>query len=294
MLHSIVIPHRSRNRVLNQCLLSIDGSRAHSGCDDYEVIVVDDSDQVPILPDVPNVSILSLMPPPDGVFNKPQLLNHGIGASNGDLLTFLDADMLVGRDWLSAAPSRLGRRCEVDLNGEPPLTCLFYRVRHLMVTEVRERNQDIVLHALEACSTTRENFFARYDEFTRAFEARGCPWCSKPRHQEPLFGNSQLSIRRDMLADLRFNEDFSGYGFEDLWFIRELWWRRGQRYRAEICTAPNESLLHILHESKMSPKGPWYNSALNTRNQHLWQRDKRFRYSKGQIFRAECAKEQRR
>jgi hypothetical protein len=59
------------------------------------------------------------------------------------------------------------------------------------------------------------------------------------------FGNSQFSMCRDVLGDLRYNEAFVGRGYEDLWFIRETWKRAPASYRAEIITDADHGLLHV-------------------------------------------------
>lgn len=286
VFHSIIIPHRDRRRFLHECLFAIRQSAKATGCDDYEVIVVDADRFFPA-----RGKQCRRIPCQLGRnFNKSKLLNVGIDAARGDLLTFLDADVLVGKRWLETAPERFAKP-------DPP-TCLFYRVRHLHLASGgrrvdRAKNPHAVFAALQACwdITSRQHlldgWFAN-ESLDNAFEAYGCPLAGyHPRNREPVFGNSQFSILRKTLGDLRYNEGFEGTGFEDLWMIRELWWRFGAKYRGEIVTDASRTLLHICHENTMRDGDPWHNPALNRANQRLWESDRRFRYSQGRIYRAD-------
>jgi len=114
MIHSIIIPHRGRERHLAACLWSIEHSRDVCGFarDALEFLVVDADD-----PFQSRVSATGIAPwsatflfDPDhpALFNKPRLLNLGLRHALGDVITFLDADALVGPRFLEAAVSGFG------------------------------------------------------------------------------------------------------------------------------------------------------------------------------------------
>lgn len=248
-LLSVVIPHRNRNERLKWCLWSIARSAQASGVspDDYEVIVADGrSDEMPGCPGRTRILIVEHAMPgrstPAGfmrVFSKPRLLNKGIEAAEGDVFTFLDADAIVAEHWMLGL-RKFGERP----SGERP-TRLCYQVRYVPSEEWQLWESPLVLSPSQQARC--RGWFARWHHLQRAHEAYGDPE-SNGWGGEPIFGNSQFSIHRDDLGDLRFNEDFSGAGFEDLWMIREIWRRHGDAYRGEIMTGPTCAMLHVKND----------------------------------------------
>lgn len=161
--------------------------------------------------------------PNEGPFNKAAALNEGInraccGWVRPDVLTFMDADMLVGPRFLES---------QQRLMDDPGLTILCYRVRNADTADVD---------------------WTRYDDYPKAFEAYGDPehGAAHP-DMRPIFGNSQFSIRREVLDDLRWDEGYAGRGFEDLDMTQQIWQRYGSAYRAEIMTDADHALLHVAH-----------------------------------------------
>lgn len=227
MFHSIIIPHRKRNLHLMICIEAIERSAAECGADvkDYEILVVDNGSAVwpPTRRAVRVVLDGSEMP----VFNKPILLNHGVAEAQGDVLSFLDADSIVGRQWMA---------CPQLLFDDPLLTKICYRVR---------KAPEHRLIPLKLAEQT----FGQYEQQAWGFEARVRP---EDNHTEgePLFGNSQFSIRRDVLGDLRWNEAFVGGAYEDIWMNRELWRRQGEHYKVFMPPEPERSILQVQHERK--------------------------------------------
>lgn len=279
MFHSIIIPHRDRNRQLHQCVWSIERSARASGIprDKYEILVVDHcSDQYPVLPDT---AWIVNCRDPYGVLNKNRLLNLGIEEAVGCILSFLDADMLVGRLWMGAT-----RRA---LTSNRPPTRLAYRVRQLKIDDNAHQNPELVLGQLkdqrfsspEEKEAFLDGWFAEYERFTRGFEAYGRPdagWhpiTGDPRIDWPVFGNSQFSIRRDVLGDLRFDESFSGAGYEDIhmaWAIQE---QAGQDYRGEILTGSEYALFHIWHGPRVETDlSFWAPGGVSDRNRERYER----------------------
>lgn len=241
MLHSVVIPHRNRNERLKWCLWSIERSARASGVPDdyYEVIIVDGrSDEMPVGPGRTRTILVDHATPlrvtPAGsmrVFSKPRLLNKGIEAAEGDVLTFLDADAIVGSRWMSEIHTM-----DRPVGARPTRLC--YQVRYVAAGDVPpwSRAGDL--------ASPWQRWFDEYDLLQRGFEGYGDPE-SDGTGGLPVFGNSQFSIHRDDLRDLRFNEDFTGAGYEDLWMIREIWRKHGENYKGVIRVAPERAMLHV-------------------------------------------------
>ncbi len=248
MRHSIIIPHRNRNLHVEACLWSIQRSAELCGIDDFEVVVVDNGSTVlPSRSVCPHTRLIRDYREME-IFNKPVLLNLGMEAAQGKVLSFLDADAIVGRRWMDG----------IERLEEPTLTRLCYRVRslaeHLAIPpQYAEQN----FGKWEAFAIRREAY-VRPDKLEEDDDAEG----------EPVFGNSQFSMRRDALGDLRWNEDFVGAGYEDLWFIREIWRRYGSKYRAEILTDAEHAMFHISDTRQHVPN--WRSPKIVSRNKKLY------------------------
>jgi hypothetical protein len=255
--HSIIIPHKGREDNLRLCLDSIQYSARSCRIDDYEVLIVGDVPHEIVPPWQTHFLAcgcyaskhkLRFYPNESPPFWKTSLLNTGIWCATGDVLTFLDADAIVGRYFMRGA--------EVLANA--PLTLLAYRVR-LVPSSVTQGN----VAAL----------FAEYDTLPKAHEAYGCPEDGQAEPHHPVFGNSQFSIRRDVLGDLRFDEMYFGRGMEDLDMMRRIYGHYGTRYLAAIMTDAEHAMLHIKH-----PHSPGYgmdrwaerNARLYRGEKHVW------------------------
>jgi glycosyltransferase involved in cell wall biosynthesis len=245
-LNSIIIPHRNRNQYLHDCLWSIARSAEHCGVRDYEVVVVDNGSVCPPTPDDRHVVVVAVNRPTPW-FNKPLCLNLGIEHSRGDILTFLDADAIVGKSFIEG----------ISELADPTLTRLCYRVRYTSRTRFCEM----------FLSDSVDAAFRDYDSLQRAFEGYGDPE-RNTEGGEPVFGNSQFSITRHLLGDLRFNERFDGRGFEDLWLIREIWRRYGSAYKGKILTDPDHALIHVKH----GYESDWHDIKKNKANFDLYHR----------------------
>ena len=242
-MHSILIPHRDRNEHLLLCLHSL--YRAAQQCDpgEWEVVVVDSGSETPPQP-CDGVSVVRDLQPP-AMFNKCRALNLAIEAATGDVLTFLDADAVVGplflEGWRPLSDAALSRVC--------------YRVRYI--------DADTLSRDLEGIFRTYNNQNDGKDLFSRGYEAYGRHKRLQPpvseKHQP--WGNSQFSIRRETLGDLRWDEAYISHGFEDQDFMAQLEAKLGGSYRAHIWTDGAHAMFHLNHEP-----GAWRDRNLSDFN----------------------------
>jgi hypothetical protein len=238
------------------CLWSIARSARLCGITDYEVIVVDAASDPgePTLDRVtsdPNV-ILVEGPPVTDLFNKPVLLNLGIDSAVGDRFSFIDCDAIVGDLWMEAW----------ELFSRPP-TLLFYRVRNLerfvLDALMRDDREELV-----------RGWFDKYDLYDRSWEGYGPEVYrdSKPGKEgsspNKTYGNSQLTITRENLGDLRYDPEYKGAGFEDLSFIRQVVRKFGDDYCGDVMTTAEYAMLHI-----RSPREPDWGHLLQNKANHI-------------------------
>lgn len=297
MFHSIIIPHRNRNRQLRWCVWSIRRSAWACGLResvDYEIIVADGGSR-----ELPMEILHPAQPLVDHdhpeTFNKPRLQNKGIEIALADadalgdidprhhVLTFLDGDMLVGKHWmynslrLTLSWPELGTPIRRLGRVAPPITRQCFRVRQLGQDH---DNPNVILSELEQQGSDPEvlvdGWFACYQDFQKAAEEYVATHKDSPMESHSLssdgshvMGNSQFSITRAMLTSLgdpRYDEAFEGAGYEDLWFIRDLYRRAGANYRAKIMTEADQALLHIYHPRPMYPGEPWWSEEQSEAN----------------------------
>ncbi|HOF17394.1 MAG TPA: glycosyltransferase [Phycisphaerae bacterium] len=252
-MNTIVIPHRDRHAALARCVCSILWSALECGPPwtdprAWEILVIDNgSGREPYPYDylvgsgrVRVVHDEREMP----VFNKAALLNVGIDCG-GDVLTFLDADAIVGPRWIRA----------VEALDDPAVTLLAYRVRYLPPgTDLPDRDSWRALFDP-----------AEYERHPRAYEAYGrAEYNPKVAPADPasiatVLGNSQFSLRRDMLralGNLRWDEAFVGRGWEDLDMLRRIRRAAGDAYRGAIRTDPASCLYHVRHDYRPDWRTP--------------------------------------
>lgn len=269
MLHSVIIPHRNRHDDLKHCLWAL-GESAKAcdlGRDDVEVIVVDTrSDELPeISGNGCHVSLVfdhnMLKPvtiahkhPRDvtsttshHVYCKTAALNVGMDHARGELLTFLDADSIVGPEFLEMAP--------MFLTPDSPSTKLAYRVRYVdrakldgLLAKMPQREAfEAVrkLWGLDQLHRAREIYVnPDYDDIADGKgEKSVTPDGEYDQHR--VVGNSQFTIRRDKLGNRRWNEDYVGGGYEDVEMLRGIYLDHGDDYRALICRTPESAIVQI-------------------------------------------------
>jgi len=289
-MHSILTTHRNRHEHLAVLLWSLRRSARICGAEDWELIVAEHGSLVVPATNDPRVRILvddrpaplttvsvdadgRLLPHWAGFdpaaghrkelrpwFPKSRLWNLAIDAARGELLTFLDCDMLVGRRFLESAD---------DLVRDPGLTRVCYRVRNCeQLKQGRSDWLDRILAVPDELgrAVIADYLLERYEQHPLAYEAYGGHWrnCWGPGQQP--WGNSQFSMRREDLSGLRFCEEFTGRGFEDLDFNAQVERRFAGRYRAVIHTDPDHGLLHWMHDRYED----WHQDGQTSANHRLY------------------------
>lgn len=272
--HSIIIPHRRRIAHLGLCLRSIAASAKITGLDqpqNLEILVVHNAS-----PSGPGQSELhalrgglaercpwgrlivdeSEMP----VFCKSRLLNRGIEEARGEILTFLDADAIVGWRWLDSVC--IAKWIPVEPAG---IHRLCYRVKKLPLAASQA--------ATAAGDEALEIAWRSYERLPRAFEAWGVYNTNAPIGTAPPppdspqgvrgqpWGNSQFSIPRAVLGELRYDEEFRGHGFEDLAMLRAISEKLGKSYRAQLLADADHALIHLMHDYEADWKSPAHTTA---------------------------------
>ncbi len=271
MKHSIVIPHRNRNRHLDVCLWSIMSSIEEVDTSGVEIIVVDNASDVRPEPcdglirvihddrPMPTVTIttrLGVTKTIEHAFSKARLLNVGIEAAKGDIVTIMDADAIVGRMWTSGA----------TMLAKTNIHRVAYRVRYVERGEAAD-----LFGSHPTWPETVAGWFAKYDDHRLAWEAYGLPEKTfsrggqlrdVPAGLQP-WGNSQFSMRRDDIGDLRFYEDYVGKGLEDIDFNCQVHRKFGDAFRGVIYTNPEFAMLHLCHDYD---EAHWSDPALQIAN----------------------------
>ena len=194
----------------------------------------------------------------DGGFNKCYALNHGLSVARGSSITFLDADAIVGPRWLEGVSY---------LAEDPSLTRLCYRVKMLDEDQLRQFCEAADKGTWDAHYTQA---FRKFDRLGYGFESYyqvNNNWWADPKRAEPpshcgahVFGNSQFSMRREDIGDLRFDEDtYPAAGSEDLDFIEQVRRKFGAEYKARLLTEPEHAMLHIRSPQGMAGERDWSN-----------------------------------
>lgn len=249
--HSILIPHRNRHQYLGLCLWSIHRSAVVCEVREYEVVIADSGSAYPLTDELirfceddqnglfgdssgTTVHLRALTDPaPPRVFSKPRALNQAIDAARGDILTFLDADAIVGRLFMETP---------AQLDADAALVRVNYRVRYLPATKLwpiqRASNREIYVAKL----------FATYDEQPIGWEAYRNHYQNVWSPSEQPWGNSQFTIRRQDLRGARPDEAYFGRGQEDMDFNCQIEAAWDEAYRGVIYTDPDHAMFHLQHE----------------------------------------------
>ena len=107
------------------------------------------------------------------------------------------------------------------------------------------------------CEGDRNNpNFDRYNErneqtgrdlYAKKHEAYGYVDAGEAPYDLPVLGNSQFSVKKKSLGDLRYDERYFGRSFEDLDFIHRFYHKCIPFYTCAIMTEGSYAMFHIQH-----------------------------------------------
>lgn len=179
---SVVIPTRDRRDLLQRCLERLaDQSLSAS---DYEVIVVDDGSRSPHRETVPGIDVRYLSQPPSG---PGAARNRGVRAAIGEIIVLLGDDILVPRDFLEK-----------------------HRQWHVDHPSPNEGMLGMIDWPAGYLSTS---YMQWLDRSGLQFGYQGLNRGEQLRHYH--FYSSNLSLKRSVLMDYPFDEDFRDAAYED-------------------------------------------------------------------------------
>lgn len=260
MTHTIIIPHRNRHEHLRLCLWSIRRSAGICGVFDYLVVVVDNgSDPPPVLEDDGRSCRVRLVRDfrPMPIFNKSALLNLGLELTRDGVVTILDADAIVGQRFMSG----------IEPLAKPKLTRICYRVRSVVDADLRAV---LACHSPAMTAEIIDTLFGQYndrcqsaDRFRLLWEAYRFPDRNRHEPEQQPWGNSQFSMRRADIGDLRFDETMPGKGWEDIDFNRQVYAKYRDTFRGNIWTDPDHAMLHLTAPKKTID---WSNESIQMQN----------------------------
>jgi len=187
--------------------------------------------------------------------NKPAILNDGIRDAKGHVLTFIDADSIVGPRFAESATKLLS---------DPALTKMCYRVRRYPRAYI-----DCVFPRW-SYGEMAQALFAKYETFEKSGEAYDAPhqFWKERKENSVVFGNSHFSITREKLGDVRWDESFLDGRMEDAEMNRRIAELHGAEYKAEIATDPEHAMLTLDHERRSS----WNATQTHKNNAIYWSR----------------------
>jgi len=227
MRASVIIPTYDRPRRLASALECL----AAQSCAPDEVIVCDDGSALPlegVLDRFSGVLLLKYARQEDRGFRAGAARNMGIRLATGDVLIFIDDDVLCPSNFVAAHMAAHVQR------KKPPRgrVAIGYRRRLFRVPPLPITAHDVAAGEADSRSAAL------------GWRARWLPFHSHPWY---FVYSCNMSIR-NLGDDITFDEDFTGYGLEDLELGYRLF-RRGY----EIVFAPNATAAHVEDGSPRDP-----------------------------------------
>lgn len=236
---SIIISHKNRIKQLQRCVNCLINQKTNYK---YEIIIVDGGSTSSVIGELKNLeesqSIIKVFYFNDTDFNVSKYRNYGVKKSYGDLITFLDADILVADDFVNIICSKYNGDNIVlihtaygfRINIEDDLAYLFDKINNTNIKDMIK---------IMEFSDFRDSAIEFYGE---KLENCPAPW---------VYGWSGIiSISRKLFEKSGcFDENFQGWGSEDTDLAYRLW-RQGGTFIHE-----NDAFgIHVAHASNKNKK----------------------------------------
>jgi GT2 family glycosyltransferase len=166
---SVIIPAYNGGEELGLCLQALTAST----CPPDEIIVVDDASQdaSAFLAAKLGAFVLHL---PDGPRGPARARNHGAAAAQGDVLVFLDADVVSHPDTLGRIKTYLANAPEVaalfgSYDTEPPAPGLVSRYKNLLHHYIHQHGRSEASTFWAGCGAVRRNVFRAVGGFDESY-----------------------------------------------------------------------------------------------------------------------------
>lgn len=230
---SIVISHKNRIKQLQRCLNCLVTQKTDY---EYEIIVVDGGSDKPV------INTLKCLEKSDKIkvyffndekFNVSKYRNYGVKKCQGELITFLDADILVASDFVDIICKKYMKKNNIVLIH----TAYGFRINikdklsNLFNTITDENIKDIV--KIMEFSDFRDSAMEFYGEDLNC----PAPW---------VYGWSGIiSISKELFIKSGFfDENFKGWGSEDTDLAYRLWNEKGRFIHEKDAFG-----IHVAHET---------------------------------------------
>lgn len=223
MYVSVIIPYRDRIDALRNTLAALSSQMTGH---EFEIIVVDDGSRHPpqalLDTKVVNGRVRFISQKNAGI---SKARNSGLIASSGEVVVFLDCDMVVAEDFVERHALAFVRENEPLLQVGP---------RRLLSITPKDLSRDAIF-SLDSTEDDRSNFFERFS----------CDLSDLEIGYHLCFGHNMSMRRADCLALSGFDENFTGWGFEDCEFAYRM-----KNAGARLLFNPSVSCMHQYHEFK--------------------------------------------
>jgi len=166
---SVIIPVHNGGEGLGLCLEAL----AASTCPPDEIIVVDDTSTDASASLAAKLGAI-VLPLPDGPRGPARARNHGAASAQGDVLVFLDADVVSHPDTLGTIKTYLTDTPEIaalfgSYDVDPPAPGLVSRYRNLLHHYIHQHGRSEASTFWAGCGAVRRNVFRAVGGFDESY-----------------------------------------------------------------------------------------------------------------------------
>lgn len=166
---SVIIPVHNGGEGLGLCLEAL----AASTCPPDEIIVVDDTSTDASASLAAKLGAI-VLPLPDGPRGPARARNHGAASAQGDVLVFLDADVVSHPDTLGTIKTYLTDAPEIaalfgSYDVDPPAPGLVSRYRNLLHHYIHQHGRSEASTFWAGCGAVRRNVFRAVGGFDESY-----------------------------------------------------------------------------------------------------------------------------